>query len=433
MNILFIEDDHEFSKILKLFFEQTLKATVLVTDKPKQISFIMEDFNPDIILLDLFLGNTSGLTILKEIRKNPFYKKIPIIILTGDKDKKSIALALKLGANDYIIKPPKTELLIQRINKLYEEYKNDSKNQNKLSKKEKTSEISPENDFNRLLVSATQKLARMLSSEELQIPALPKIALEVQNRLKDPQVGSKEIADMIKQDLAISSKVLKISNSSYYCASNKITDVNQAVTRIGIKEIKTIVQLISGNQLFKTKNPEFNEIMQKLWEHSLACAYSNQLVAKKLNLMDTEYYFMLGLTHDVGKVFLFNLISKALEESRKYVYVFTEEVNNKLIKSMHNQLGENMMIKWNYSKEFIEVAKDHNSKLEKISKLKHVLITYFSNLLTRKIEYSLYPYDEESVANLSEAASLLQLENNQIDEIEISLKDIVSKIKENFK
>ena len=173
-------------------------------------------------------------------------------------------------------------------------------------------------------------LFQSLSKEELQIPVLPKIALEVQKHLKDPKTGLKEIAEVIKKDVAIASKILKIANSGYYCAVKKISDIHHAVTRIGIKEIKYVVQMISGKQLFTIARKEMNDSMQKLWEHSLTCAYLNQLVAEKKQISEdqSEFLFLMGLTHDIGKVFLFYLISKIMDSNDEVATIFTKDVLN---------------------------------------------------------------------------------------------------------
>ena len=432
MKILIIDDDLEVLKILKLYFEQSLKATVLTVDRPQLAMVTIEQLQPDIILLDLLLGPENGLNILKKIKTSIFSKAIPVIILSGDKDVNKLKTSLALGAVDYIVKPPKIEVLVQRIVKYYNESKKISGSE---ATKTRAKEPSPQkeipaDDPASQFASAMQILSKMLSHEELQIPVLPKIAFDIQNKLKDSQADMNEIAEMIKQDIAISSKVLKVSNSSFYCSAAKINDISQAIMRLGVNEIKKIIQLISLKQVFKTSSPQCAEKMIKLWEHSLACAICNQIVAKKDISCDNEKYFMFGLFHDVGKVFLFHLISKAIEGNKSLFNIFTNDIINKLLTVMHHKLGETLIRNWNYSAEFTEIVKNHNDPLDLIKNSKPLLTTFFSNLLTRKIGFSLIPY-EGSENDLLQAAALLNL-NDPLEQIEAELKENMEKIGEIF-
>ena len=138
----------------------------------------------------------------------------------------------------------------------------------------------------------------------------------------------------------------------------------------------------------------------------------------------------MGLFHDVGKVFLFHLISKAIEENKAFLGVFTKEIIIKILSTMHNKLGESMIRKWNYPEEFCDIVRSHNATLEIAKKSKTILTTFFSNLLTRKAGFSLLPY-EGSENDLAQAAGLLNL-TGQLEVIETELKEEVGKIREIF-
>lgn len=74
-----------------------------------------KDFKPDLVLLDVMMPNKDGLQTLREMRQTPGLESIAIIFLTALSDEKSEIEGLKLGADDYIAKPIKPELLVTRI------------------------------------------------------------------------------------------------------------------------------------------------------------------------------------------------------------------------------------------------------------------------------------------------------------------------------
>lgn len=109
-NILIIEDDEDISQILK--FSLTKEGyTVKVNDNGLKVVDDIQNFRPDLILLDIMLGDIDGFSICKEISNY----KIPIIMLTARIDITDKILGLELGADDYITKPFDIREVITRI------------------------------------------------------------------------------------------------------------------------------------------------------------------------------------------------------------------------------------------------------------------------------------------------------------------------------
>ncbi|MBU3135771.1 response regulator transcription factor [Clostridium gasigenes] len=109
-NILMIEDDEDISQIL--MFSLTKEGyTVKINNNGLRVEDDIQTFKPDLILLDIMLGDRDGFSICKEISKY----KIPIIMLTARVDIIDKILGLELGADDYITKPFDIREVITRI------------------------------------------------------------------------------------------------------------------------------------------------------------------------------------------------------------------------------------------------------------------------------------------------------------------------------
>ena len=76
---------------------------------------LLEHFIPDLILLDLNMPEVDGFAALKKLKEDDRLAPIPVIILTGDKDRQKVRKAMLLGAVDYVIKPFEDEKLIECI------------------------------------------------------------------------------------------------------------------------------------------------------------------------------------------------------------------------------------------------------------------------------------------------------------------------------
>lgn len=74
-----------------------------------------KEFRPDLILLDINMPNKDGLQTLRELRSMPDFQEMAAIFLTARSDEKTEIEGLNIGADDYISKPIKPELLVTRI------------------------------------------------------------------------------------------------------------------------------------------------------------------------------------------------------------------------------------------------------------------------------------------------------------------------------
>lgn len=90
-------------------------------------------FRPDLILLDMMMPVKDGLTTLKELRIMPDFEEIPVIFLTAMRDEKSEITGLQTGADDYITKPIKPELLATRVGAVLRRMKKDRELEEKIT------------------------------------------------------------------------------------------------------------------------------------------------------------------------------------------------------------------------------------------------------------------------------------------------------------
>lgn len=92
-----------------------------------------KDFQPDLVLLDVMMPNKDGMQTLREMRQTPGLENIAIIFLTALSDEKSEIEGLNLGADDYISKPIKPQLLLTRIAAALRRTKADEDQEDKLT------------------------------------------------------------------------------------------------------------------------------------------------------------------------------------------------------------------------------------------------------------------------------------------------------------
>ncbi len=113
--LLIIDDDEDISAMLFLLLRSKNYEVAVVT-KSEEIFHKIKSFQPDIILLDVFLTGYDGRVICKQLKFHPDYKHIPVIMVSGDDE--VLQTAQQYGASDFIQKPFEAEDLLTKINKL---------------------------------------------------------------------------------------------------------------------------------------------------------------------------------------------------------------------------------------------------------------------------------------------------------------------------
>ena len=111
--LLIIDDDEGISAMLFLLLRSKNYEVAVVT-KSEDIFYKIKNFDPDIILLDVFLTGYDGRVICKQLKFHPDSKHIPVIMVSGDDD--ILQTVEQYGANDFIQKPFNTEEVILKIN-----------------------------------------------------------------------------------------------------------------------------------------------------------------------------------------------------------------------------------------------------------------------------------------------------------------------------
>jgi len=109
--ILIVDDDENISELISLYLEKECFDTETAPNGEAALQLV-DVYNPDLILLDLMLPGIDGYEVCQQIRKT---RDTPIIILSAKGEVFDKVLGLKMGADDYIIKPFDSNELVARV------------------------------------------------------------------------------------------------------------------------------------------------------------------------------------------------------------------------------------------------------------------------------------------------------------------------------
>ena len=112
--ILLVEDEIPLQELVS-FNVQNAGHTIIAMDNANDALMRLEEYLPDLILLDIMLPGLKGDQFLKLIRSNSKYSRIPIIVVSAKNSEGDIVQLLEAGADDYLTKPFSMKVLLARI------------------------------------------------------------------------------------------------------------------------------------------------------------------------------------------------------------------------------------------------------------------------------------------------------------------------------
>ncbi|RLD91321.1 MAG: two-component system response regulator [Bacteroidetes bacterium] len=112
--ILVIDDEQSIRMLLENFLGKEFEI-VTKNDGLEGIKFLEEGNLPDLIVADIQMPNMDGYEFLENAKASGFFNHIPVIMLSGNESSKERIKSLRLGADDYMVKPFNPEELYLRI------------------------------------------------------------------------------------------------------------------------------------------------------------------------------------------------------------------------------------------------------------------------------------------------------------------------------
>ncbi|MBE9545289.1 MAG: HDOD domain-containing protein [Proteobacteria bacterium] len=201
-----------------------------------------------------------------------------------------------------------------------------------------------------------------LTSSDARLPVFNTTALRIQQEIAKDEPDLRLIEKLIVSDQSLTAKVLSVSNSSFYKGLQEVSTVRNAIVRLGINEVSNIVMLITHENNFRSKDPLVQDIMHKLWRHSVGCAMGSNWLAKQCGLHALAHEaFFAGLLHDVGMLFILTVIDD-LKHSNELKVQPSNALLVEAMNTLHTHHGHTLMTHWNLPPKYCNIARDHHQE-----------------------------------------------------------------------
>lgn len=221
-----------------------------------------------------------------------------------------------------------------------------------------------------------------------ELPTLPNIYVRLNKLLRSTNSNIVQVSRIIETDQAISTKLLRLVNSSFFGFSRKITQIQRAVVLLGFNAVRNAVLSISVFQSFKGNSPTGFD-RRDFWKHSIITGISAKLIAQELHLECEEDAFSAGIIHDLGKLVLDQFFP--VEFSRVLAWCAKEKCSirdgeHQVLGTDHAEIGEYLTERWNLPYLLVEATALHHTPSVLRSNPQIVSLVHIANTMAHFFE-----------------------------------------------
>ncbi|MGI6409082.1 MAG: HDOD domain-containing protein [Thiopseudomonas sp.] len=204
-----------------------------------------------------------------------------------------------------------------------------------------------------LIETVQSELMGAINNDELILPTLPEVALQVREAAEDPDVGIGELSKVISNDAALTARIIKVVNSPLLRSSSEISDLNMAVARLGMGYTTNLAMGLAMEQMFQATSDVIDRRLREVWQRSTEIAGISHVLCRHFTRLPPDQATLAGLVHQIG---ILPILTYAEENGQLLNDSFTLE---KVIERLHPELGQRILQAWDFPPALACVPVEH--------------------------------------------------------------------------
>lgn len=190
------------------------------------------------------------------------------------------------------------------------------------------------------------------------LPPMPVVATKVLQLLQSPETDFDQLGQTISADPAVSARLLKVANSTFFSLKRQVKTLDHAIALVGERTLRSLVLAASLEGL----NKSYGLLEKMLWEDSIGCALGSRFLAHRFGTADPEEAFLAGLFRHLGKIIMNYSDPESYSSLAAAVYAGEgdfEELEGRFFPYAHAVIGAAVLHKWNFSDELVQCTLHH--------------------------------------------------------------------------
>ncbi len=234
--------------------------------------------------------------------------------------------------------------------------------------------------------------------------SLPEIFVMINEVVNNPTSSFSDIAQVVNLDPALSARLLKIVNSSFYSFPSNIETVTHAITVIGTEQLHNLALATTIIANFKGI-PDKILNMNLFWRHSMGVAIIARNLAIHCRETNPERFYLAGILHDIGRlIILENLPDEAKEiiTRQNEIGGVMWQIEREVLGFDHSEVGAALSRSWNLPLSLEEIIGNHHNPSRSKRYPLETTIIHLADIIAKAMELGssgdihVPPLDEKS-------------------------------------
>ena len=219
--------------------------------------------------------------------------------------------------------------------------------------------------------------------KQSEIRPFPAAVSQLMGALQDPNSSSASLAKIIECDPALAVRLLRMANSPLYGLSREVRSISHATSMLGTRTLRTLAMSAAGATMFAGGSTAAAE-REKLWQHSLGAAAVARILSEFDPQVSADDAFLACVFHDVGKLFLFDVIPEAYADMTK-MHAGAELVEQEQLtfQVTHSDIGFKSAHAWNLPENLKVAVGYHHRPAEAPAHFELAAMVFVANNLAR--------------------------------------------------
>lgn len=204
-----------------------------------------------------------------------------------------------------------------------------------------------------------QMLEAKIKANQLVLPSMPDVFLQVKKIVNDPSSNINNIAKVITRDPSLTARILKVANNALHRGGNEITNLQLAISRMGLQLIKTLVTSHAITQMFNQPKGALKPFFIELQAHSSEVSAHAYAIAKTYTKINPDDALLAGLVHNIGYLPMVRCV-ESFPEIENDPRLLIEVMG-----TIHTKVGEMILKSWAFPQHIIDASMHYVEQFRK--------------------------------------------------------------------
>lgn len=196
--------------------------------------------------------------------------------------------------------------------------------------------------MSKLAEKVQQDLVEAIDNDDLVLPTLPEVALQIRRAAEDPDISVTTLSKVIGRDTALSARLIKVVNSPLLRSTQEVTDLHTAITRLGINYSSNLAIGLVMEQIFHARSDVVGQKMRDVWRKSQEVAGISYALCRSHTQLKPDQAALAGLVHQIG-------VLPILTYAEDHNELLSDPVClNHVIECIHPLLGDKLLHVWEF-------------------------------------------------------------------------------------